>query len=95
MKTVMKDETFSDNRNRVRDNQGKGSRDEGQEGKLPAASAHAEVRAKKLDEITEVLKLHLVSSTQICQRYREQGMEEFLYNCTISLLAALSDGSGQ
>ena len=35
---------------------------------------------KKLEEITEVLKLHRVSITQICQRYREQGLEEFVRN---------------
>ena len=35
---------------------------------------------KKLEEIMEVLKLHRVSITQICQRYREQGLEEFVRN---------------
>ena len=35
---------------------------------------------KKLDAIGEALKLHRVSITQICQRYREQGLEEFVRN---------------
>ena len=35
---------------------------------------------KKLGEISETLKLHRVSITQICQRYREQGLEEFVRN---------------
>ena len=35
---------------------------------------------KKLAEISETLKLHRVSITQICQRYREQGLEEFVRN---------------
>jgi len=35
---------------------------------------------KSLDEITKMLKLHRVSITQICQRYREQGLEEFVRN---------------
>ena len=35
---------------------------------------------KKLGEISEILKLHRVSITQICQRYREQGLEEFVRN---------------
>lgn len=35
---------------------------------------------KKLAEISEMLKLHRVSITQICQRYREQGLEEFVRN---------------
>lgn len=35
---------------------------------------------KKLEEIAEILKLHRVSITQICQRYREQGLEEFVRN---------------
>ena len=35
---------------------------------------------KKLGEISEILKLHRGSITQICQRYREQGLEEFVRN---------------
>ena len=35
---------------------------------------------KKLSEISAILKMHRVSITQMCQRYREQGLEEFVRN---------------
>ena len=47
MKTVMKDEAFSDNRSGVRSNQGKGSGDERQENQSSSSGADAMVRRKK------------------------------------------------
>ena len=35
---------------------------------------------KKVREIAEMLNLHKVSITQMCQRYREQGLEEYARN---------------
>ena len=35
---------------------------------------------KKIEEIGEMLKLHRVSITQMCARYREQGLEEYARN---------------
>lgn len=35
---------------------------------------------KKLPEIAEMLDLHRVSITQMCSRYREQGLEEYARN---------------
>mgnify|MGYP000438642362 CR=1 FL=1 len=32
---------------------------------------------KKLDEITKMTNLHRTSITQMCRRYREQGLEEY------------------
>ena len=35
---------------------------------------------KKLDEITKMTNLHRTSITQMCRRYREQGLEEYTRN---------------
>ena len=35
---------------------------------------------KKLDEITKMTNLHRTSITQMCRRYREQGLEEYARN---------------
>lgn len=35
---------------------------------------------KKLDEISRIMGLHRVSITQMCRRYREQGLEEYARN---------------
>ena len=35
---------------------------------------------KKLDEISGIMGLHRVSITQMCRRYREQGLEEYARN---------------
>lgn len=35
---------------------------------------------KKLDEISGIMGLHRVSVTQMCRRYREQGLEEYARN---------------
>ena len=47
MKTVMKDEAFSDNRSGVWSDQGEGSSDERQENQPSAASAHVKVWGKE------------------------------------------------
>ena len=35
---------------------------------------------KKLDEISRIMGIHRVSITQMCRRYREQGLEEYARN---------------
>ena len=35
---------------------------------------------KKIDEISRITNLHRVSITQMCRRYREQGLEEYARN---------------
>lgn len=35
---------------------------------------------KKLEEISKITNLHRVSITQMCRRYREQGLEEYARN---------------